>query len=268
MSVFVIADTHLSLSTENKSMEVFGGRWNDYINKLEKNWNETVTDSDSVIIAGDISWGMDIDLCKKDFGFINDRLNGAKYILKGNHDYWWTTMAKMIRWLENNGFDKIKIIHNNAYLCENYIICGTRGWFIDEDIRETREAEKTDETGETGGDGEAFPEDMFNQKILNREVNRLEMSIQAAKKIKLEQSEQAEQSGKQESEIIACLHYPPAYGGYVCNEIIEVLLREDIKRCYFGHIHNANDIKIKKIYGKIKCELISADFLKFKPLKI
>jgi len=270
MSVFVIADTHLSLSTENKSMEVFGGRWNDYINKLEKNWNGNVTDSDSVVIAGDISWGMNIDLCAEDFRFINDRLNGEKYILKGNHDYWWTTMAKMNKWLDQNGFDRIKIIHNNAYLCENYIICGTRGWFIDED-------------GENGGNGEngegkeICGNEMFNQKILNREINRLDMSVQAAKKIKLE-FESGAKSAKndkdkefQECEIIACIHYPPVYGGYVCPEIIEVLQREEIKRCYFGHIHNAgenNKNKLKRIYGNIKFELISADFLKFKPLRL
>ncbi|MCL2775256.1 MAG: metallophosphoesterase [Oscillospiraceae bacterium] len=242
MAVFVIADLHLALSDKNKSMEVFGGRWNDYINKLERNWNTTVKDSDSVIIAGDISWGMNIDSCGEDFRFINSSLNGTKYILKGNHDYWWTTASKINKWLDSNGFYKIKILHNNAYLCENYIICGSRGWFIDDE--ESLEQE---------------PTDMFNQKILNREIGRLELSIQAAKKIKL---------GHQNCELVSFLHYPPIYGGYICPRIIEVLARGEIEKCYFGHIHNASEIKIKRIYENIRFELISADYLKFMPLKI
>lgn len=249
MSVFVIADTHLSLSTESKSMEVFGGCWNGYINKLEKNWNEDVKDSDSVIIAGDISWGTDIDLCIEDFRFLNDELNGIKYILKGNHDYWWNTATKMTAKFERNGFDKLNIVHNNAYLCENYIICGTRGWFIDTDA----------ENGENSEESEKPEEEAFNQKILKREVNRLELSVQAAKKIR------SESCG---CEIVACIHYPPIYGDYICSEIINVLEREEIRRCYFGHIHNANEAKVKKEYKNINFELVSADYLKFKPFKL
>jgi predicted phosphohydrolase len=244
MSVFVIADTHLSLSV-NKSMELFKGRWNDYINKLGKNWNNLVTQSDSAVIAGDISWGSNFNECEKDFDFVNNTLNGVKYIIKGNHDYWWNTMAKMTKWLEEKSFDRIKIVHNNAYLCENIIICGTRGWFVG-----------GDEDGDENGVSE---EEKFNQKILNREVGRLDLSIQAAKKIK---------SDNPKSEIIAFLHYPPVYGDYICGEIIDLLEKEEIKRCYFGHIHNVNDYKIKKTYRNINFEVVSADYLGFMPLKI
>ena len=242
MSVYVIADTHLSLSV-NKSMEIFKGRWNDYVEKLEKNWNETVTQSDSVIIAGDISWGSDFDECGKDFDFVNNTLNGNKYIIKGNHDYWWNTMNKMTNWLKEKNLDKIKIVHNNAYLCENIIICGTRGWFVG---------------GEDGEEG-LSEEEMFNQKILHREVNRLDMSIQAAKKIK---------NDNPDCEIAAFIHYPPVYGDYVCEEIVDLLEREEIKRCYYGHIHNVNAGKVKRTYRNIDFEVVSADYLRFTPMRV
>jgi len=242
MPVFVIADTHLSLSVD-KSMELFKGRWCGYVDKLEKNWNDAVNHSDSVIIAGDISWGSDFNECEKDFAFINNNLNGFKYIIKGNHDYWWNTITKMNNWLEDKNFGKIKIVHNNAYLCEDIIICGTRGWFV-------------------GGDddgGGVSEEEMFNQKILKREVNRLDMSIQAARKIQKE---------NQDCEITAFIHYPPVYGNYVCDEIVNLLEREEIKRCYFGHIHNVNEFKIRKTYKNINFEIVSADFLKFTPMRV
>ena len=242
MSVFAIADTHLSLSVD-KSMELFKGRWSGYVDKLKKKWNETVTHSDSVIIAGDISWGSDFSECEKDFAFINGDLNGTKYIIKGNHDYWWNTASKMNNWLAAENFGNIKIVHNNAYACENIIICGTRGWF----------------TGGEDGDEGVSEEEMFNQKILKREVNRLAMSVGAAKKL---QSEDASR------EICAFIHYPPVYGDYVCGEIVELLEKEGIKRCYFGHIHNVNEFKIRKKHGNINFEVVSADYLKFTPLKI
>jgi len=242
MSVFVIADTHLSLSG-NKSMEFFKGRWNGYVDKLEKNWNSIVSGSDSVIIAGDISWGLDFSESEKDFAFINENLNGFKYIIKGNHDYWWTTLTKMNNWLDGKSFDKIKIVNNNAYLCENIIICGTRGWFVG---------------GEDGEDG-VSEEEKFNQKILKREVNRLALSIQEAKKIKLENPG---------CEIIAFIHYPPVYGDYVCDEIVDLLEKEEIKKCYFGHIHNVNECRIRKKYRDINFGIVSADYLKFTPMKI
>jgi predicted phosphohydrolase len=157
--------------------------------------------------------------------------------LKGNHDYWWDTAAKMTRVFEENNFDNIKILHNNAYICEDYIICGSRGWFID----------KEDE------------ENAHNQKILKREAGRLELSIQAAKKL----------NNKEENirEIIAFLHYPPIWGSYICSEIMDVLESSGIKRCYFGHIHNTALQKVQN-YNNINFELISADYLNFMPVKI
>ena len=238
MSVFVIGDTHFSFSG-HKSMDIFGERWEDYVNKLEKNWNECVRDDDSVVIVGDISWGMTLEESLEDFRFINN-LKGKKYIIKGNHDYWWTTIKKMGKWINANGFDTIKFVHNNAYLCEDIIICGSRGWFTD-DNSEIADAVE------------------FNQKILNRELSRLGLSIAEAKKIK---------SNHEACDMCAFIHYPPVYGGYVCNEIVELLLKENIKTCYYGHIHNAVESKIRREYKNINFELISADYLEFKPAPI
>ena len=239
MAVYAMADLHLSLAGQNKSMEIFGGRWQDYVNKLEKNWNRLIEKSDSVIVPGDISWGEAIDSCKEDFYFLNNKLNGTKYILKGNHDFWWDTAAKMTRVFAENNFDNIKIVHNNAYICEDYIICGSRGWFVDES-------------------------NAHNQKILRREAGRLDLSVQAAKKLQAVKHDGVTGGLR---EIIAFLHYPPVWSNYICAEIIGVLERAGISRCYFGHIHNAGAQKIKN-YKNISFGLISADYINFTPLKI
>ena len=128
MSLFAIADLHLSLGTD-KPMDIFGG-WSDYVTKLETNWQNKVRPEDTVVIPGDISWGMNFEQSKKDFEFIN-KLNGRKIISKGNHDYWWNTKNKMDKFFAENGFDTINILHNNHYSYEGYGICGTRGWISD-----------------------------------------------------------------------------------------------------------------------------------------
>ena len=238
-----MADLHLSLAGQDKSMEVFGGKWQDYVGKIERNWNKLVEPSDSVVVPGDISWGENINDSWEDFDFLSNKLNGTKYILKGNHDYWWDTAAKMTRFFDENGFSNIKIIHNNAYICEGYIICGSRGWFVD---------------SAEGDDGE------HNQKILRREAGRLELSIQAANKLR---SAEFEREREYEHEIVVFLHYPPLWGSYICTEIVEVLEKYEIRRCYFGHVHNIGARQMPT-YGNLKFELISADYLNFIPLKI
>ena len=128
MSLFAIADTHLSLSAD-KPMDIFEG-WSDYQSRLEKNWRAVVADGDTVVIPGDVSWAMGIEKAAADFAFLNG-LPGRKIIMKGNHDYWWTTMRKMEKFLSENGFDTISILHNNAYRVGDIAVCGTRGWFFD-----------------------------------------------------------------------------------------------------------------------------------------
>lgn len=225
MSLFVLGDTHLSLSVD-KPMDIFKG-WTDYLERLKNNWNSIVDEGDSVVIPGDISWAMNFEEAKKDFRFLNDELNGTKYILKGNHDYWWNTMRKMNVFLEENGFDKIKIIHNNAYQVEGFVLAGTRGWFYDD----------------TAGDID---------KIILREAMRLKTSLAEAQKL--------------EGEIIAFLHYPPINENQQCKEILEVLYSFPVKQCFFGHLHGFVAPGCASIEANgVKFNLVSADYLRFTP---
>lgn len=153
MSLFAIADTHLSFGT-NKPMDSFPG-WENYTDRLKENWNKIIENDDFVVIAGDISWAMNFDELKVDFDFIN-KLNGKKIILKGNHDYWWNTMSKMNKFIEENQFDTITILHNSAFDFDDFSVCGSRGWFFDS-------------------------EEEHNEKVLNREVMRVKTSIECAK---------------------------------------------------------------------------------------
>ena len=224
MSLFVIGDPHLSFSVD-KPMDIFRG-WTDYTDRLKKNWNNVVGENDSVVIPGDVSWAMNFDDAKKAFGFL-DSLNGTKYILKGNHDYWWNTMSKMTKFLNDNGFDSIKIIHNNAYSVEGFALAGTRGWFYD------------DSAGDV-------------HKVILREAGRLRASLKAASELG--------------GEIIAFLHYPPLNENQRCNEILDVLAEFPVKRCYFGHLHGFVAPGCAKIEDNgILFNLVSADYLGFTP---
>lgn len=224
MSLFAIGDPHLSLSV-NKPMDIFRG-WTDYTDRLAKNWNAVVGEGDSVVLPGDISWAMNFEEAKKDFQFLHS-LNGTKYILKGNHDYWWNTMSKMTKFLDENNFDSIKIIHNNAYSVEGFAIGGTRGWFYD------------DSEGDVN-------------KVILREAGRLRASLKAASELG--------------GEMIAFLHYPPINEVQRCDEILDVLKEFDVKRCYFGHLHGFVAPGCAKIESDgISFNLVSADFLGFTP---
>ena len=170
MALFAISDLHLSFGTD-KPMDVFGSRWENYEKKLEENWNRDVSPEDVVIVNGDNSWAMYLEDTYEDFKFINS-LNGTKLLLKGNHDYWWSTMSKHEKWCRKNGFDTIKFIHNNHYLYGGTAICGTRGWQL------------TDRSAE-------------DIKVYNRERERLINSLKSAAGAK---------------NIIAALHYPPDDG--------------------------------------------------------
>ncbi len=224
MSLFAIADTHLSLGAD-KPMDIFGG-WQDYVQRLETNWRKLITDNDTVVIAGDISWAMKLEYALEDFRFL-DSLPGQKLIFKGNHDYWWSTMKKMETWLSDNGLDSIKILHNSSVKVGSYAVCGSRGWFFD-------------------------AENDPDNKILLREAGRVRRSIESAK-----------ETG---AEPIVFLHYPPLTTAMVCNEIVDVLREENIKRCYYGHLHGGSlrNAFVGERHG-IKFDVISADFLKFCP---
>ena len=125
MALFVIADLHLSLGAD-KPMDVFHG-WQDYVERLEENWRDQVAAEDTVVIAGDISWAMKLEECQKDFAFIQS-LPGKKLLMKGNHDYWWSTRNKIDQYLAANGFDSMQVLHNCGYRVGERAVFGTRGW--------------------------------------------------------------------------------------------------------------------------------------------
>lgn len=245
MSIFVLSDLHLSTDTAmNKSMEVFGSRWQDYISKIEKNWNAVVEDSDTVIVPGDISWATRLEESESDLCFL-DRLNGKKLIGKGNHDFWWSTATKMNAFFEQKKITSLSILYNNAYIVEDRIVCGTRGWFPDESRQVT--------VGEVD-----------HAKIVNREMIRIRLSLDAAKKL---QTEYAEKNGNL-LPITVFLHFPPVWGDFIMREFIDIFHEYGIKDCYFGHIHSAYSQPGKFEFEDITFTLTSSDFLNFYPLKI
>lgn len=225
MSIYAISDLHLSLNND-KPMDIFEG-WSNYVERLKNNWNEKISDCDTVVIAGDISWGMNLSESYEDFKFI-DSLPGNKIFIKGNHDYWWTTKSKIENFLKSNNFNSISIIYNSSVLIGKYCICGTRGWM-------------------SNSDGEN------SKKIYLREIGRLKTSLDTAERLG--------------GEPIVFLHYPPVYNFEESEEIINILIERKVKRCYYGHIHGSGANKKVKLgnYKGIDFKLISCDYLKFCP---
>lgn len=228
MAVYTIADLHLSLDGK-KPMDVFPG-WNDYVSRLTKNWNALVTPQDTVVIAGDISWAMKLEDADLDFAYL-DRLPGKKLLLKGNHDYWWSTRKKIEAYLTGRGFSTLSIVHNSAVPVGEIAVCGTRGWLYNAET----------------------PED---QKIVNREVGRLTTSLKEAESLGLRP--------------VVFLHYPPLYDDQCCEEILDVLKEWNIRDCYFGHIHGSQAAKRAVVgeYSGIKMHLISCDTVQFTPVLV
>lgn len=228
MSLYVLGDLHLSFSA-NKPMNIFKG-WGNHVEKITANWNGLVKDEDTVVINGDISWATYLEDTERDFRFINDNLKGKKIFIKGNHDYWWTTKSKLDAFLQAKGLDKIQILNNNSYLIGKIAVCGTRGWIND-------------------------GSEPFDQKLLNREAGRLDMSITAAKKL----------GGKP----IVFIHYPPIFGDEKNYYIIEVLQKHGIKDCYYGHVHGP---AVKKAFtgesDGINYHIASCDCVNFTPVLV
>lgn len=229
MSLFVLADLHLCKGNPEKTMSIFNG-WQDYQELIEKNWKELIREEDTIVLPGDISWGMSLKEAAPDFHFI-EKLPGKKIVIKGNHDYWWTTKKKMDDFLTAEGCNSIKILHNNHYRYEEYGICGTRGWVN-------------------------MPGETQDEKVLKREVQRLETSIKSALAENLKP--------------IVFLHYPPIFATNFNYDILDVLYRYKIEDCYYGHIHGrtAHDLCVKNTYDDINFHLVSGDYLHFLPQKI
>ncbi|MDY5941350.1 MAG: metallophosphoesterase [Eubacteriales bacterium] len=238
MSVFVIADLHLSTNRiTNKSMEVFGKRWTGYTEKLQKNWKAVVSEEDTVIIPGDISWALTPEEALPDLLFLN-ALPGKKLIGKGNHDYWWATAKKLSELFSANGIHTISLLHNTAYDCSDFIAVGTRGWFNDGSLK--------------------MPPNTDYAKLVNRENERLKLSLAEARRL----------CGDEDREIIAFLHFPPVRGSFVCRPLVDTLKEAGITRCFYGHIHGDYLTPQTACFEGISFSLIAADYLNFLPMPV
>ena len=240
MAIYVIGDLHLSTNAAtNKSMEKFGKRWLGYTEKLRKNWEAVVTPEDTVIVPGDISWAMKLEEALSDFKFL-DSLPGTKLIGKGNHDFWWTTASKMNTFFEENHINSVRILNNNAYLVEDQVICGTRGWFLDERQQVT-----------VGS--------VDYEKIVNREVIRLRLSLDSAVALC---DEYEKQNGKRPP-VSVFLHFPPVWLDFICRPFVDVLHEYGDPDCYFGHIHGMYNAPKEFTFEGIPMRLVSSDAMDF-----
>ncbi|MBR3002522.1 MAG: metallophosphoesterase [Clostridia bacterium] len=234
MAIYVIGDLHLSLK-HPKPMDIFGNNWENHAEKIKEDWLSKVKNQDLVVLPGDFSWETYLGDTDEDFKYLNS-LPGKKVLLKGNHDYWWTTLTSMKNYLKENNFENIDFIYNNSYEFENYIIAGTRGWSLLEND---------------------------NEKMINRECNRLELSLKDA----------VSKNTNNDKEIIAFIHYPPIVNANLIqnqeSNFIRILKKYNVKRCYYAHLH-ANSINdaIEGNYFGIDFKLVSSDSLNFKLLKI
>ena len=234
--IHAISDLHLSLSAD-KPMHIFGSRWQNHADKLKARWSALVSPEDTVIVPGDISWALSLPDAEADFRFI-ESLPGKKLIGKGNHDFWWTSAAKMHRTLDSWGVTSVRFLHNNAYRIDDKVICGSRGWFIEEKQQNTVE-----------------PVDY--EKLVNRECTRIDLSLTEGAKL-----------ADDGAETLLFLHFPPVYGDFVCDPILDVLVKHGVKRCFFGHIHGNYTCPAKTEHRGIEFSMISADFLDFYPIPV
>lgn len=225
MALYTIGDLHLSFG-KPKPMDKFGHNWKDHPQKLLEGF-EKVNSDDVTVICGDLTWAMDMESAKEDFLYI-DALPGKKIILKGNHDYWWSTASKAKKFFAENNITSIDILNNNSIDYEDIAICGTRGWFYEE---------------ETGG--------AHDKKIMLREIGRLENSLKAAG----------------DKEKIVFLHYPPIFQSYECPEILELLKKYNVRHCYYGHIHGKGCYAAFNGWRDgTEFRLVSADAVNFTPI--
>ncbi len=227
MALYAIGDLHLCLGAP-KPMDIFGGAWVGYMDKL-KTGLSVIRPEDTTVLLGDLSWALDLEGAGADFGWINE-IPGRKIILKGNHDYWWSTAAKFYKFCEAQRFEDQWILNNNCYFYGDWALCGTRGWFFEE---------------ERSG--------AHDEKVFRRELMRLEASLKAAG----------------DKPKLVFLHYPPRYKGYECPQILELLERYRVSRCFYGHLHGASqNLAQQGLWDGVEYRLVSADYLKFLPYKV
>ncbi len=227
MALYAIGDLHLCLGAP-KPMDVFGGNWVGYMDKLRQGL-EIIGPGDTTVLLGDLSWALSLEAATEDFRFINE-IPGRKIILKGNHDYWWSTAAKFYKFCDANGFSDMEILNNNHYEYNGIAICGTRGWFFEEE-------RSSDHDG----------------KVFRRELQRLEVSLKSAGELPK----------------YVFLHYPPRYKGYQCQEILELLQRYEVRRCFYGHLHGpSHGLAMEGLWDGVDFRLVAADKLDFHPFTV
>ena len=236
MSIYTIGDLHLSFKNP-KPMNIFGANWDNHEEKVKQDWLSKVKEEDLVVLPGDFSWETYLKETDKDFEYLN-RLPGKKVLLKGNHDYWWTTVTSMRNFIKENNFENIDFIYNTSYEFENVIIAGTRGWSLIDDTAD-------------------------KERMINRECARLELSLKDAMQKNIDGTK----------EIIVFIHYPPIVNDNLIqnkeSEFIRVMKKYNVKRCYYAHLHSAS-IKdaIEGEHFGIQFKLVSADGLDFKLVKV
>ena len=224
MKIFSISDLHLDINN-TKPMNIFGPVWENHLDKIIKDWNSKVSEEDIVVLAGDYSWAMKLEEVAPDFEFLN-KLKGIKIIIRGNHDYWWSSLSKVRALLPQN----VYALQNDAIKLGNYIFCGNRGWLIPEGKQNTEE----------------------NQKIYAREVIRAELSLKAAQKLQTNNEE-----------IVFITHYPPFNNKIEQSEYTKLIESYKVNKVIFGHLHGY--VNPKMIYNEIngvKYYLTSCDAVK------
>lgn len=228
MSLYAIGDLHFSTAV-NKPMNIFGDNWENHEKKIIDSWNSKVNKNDTVLIVGDTSWGINMDEATFDLDIIHN-LPGEKIYVKGNHDYWWTTVAKL-----NKLYEDMSFLQNNFYSYNEYAICGTRGWICPNDVK--------------------FTED--DEKIYKREAHRLKLSLDAAKKAGFEK-------------IIVITHYPPTNDKLEPSLFTDIYEEYKVEKVIYGHLHGKESFKmgLEGIREGVEYKLVSSDYVDFNLVKI
>ncbi len=237
MKLFAISDLHLASSVD-KPMDVFGSRWANHVERIVEHWRREISAKDTVLIGGDISWANSLEEAELDFRLL-DALPGDKILLRGNHDYWWTTMRKMEQFCREKGFHTLRFLRNNALSVAGFHVCGSRGWLLPQD----KDFSKEDE------------------KILKREQIRLDLSLTDLKRLRKNEGDKLPS--------VALMHYPPISEEGDASVLSIGLEEAEVDVCVFGHIHHAVPLYLSgpEING-VKYLIASADQLEFQPLLI
>lgn len=236
MRLFAIADLHLA-EAANKPMDIFGPRWERHVDRLRAHWEDQVSPGDTVLVGGDISWANSLEEALPDLTLL-DRLPGRKILLRGNHDYWWTSLQKNRDFCRDKGLDSLIFLRNDALEASGFHICGTRGWILptDEDF------------------GQA------DEKIFRREMIRLDLSLAQLSALR-------KKEGRKKT--ITLLHYPPLDEEGRPSALCGLMEEGGVDLCLFGHIHHrAPYYESRPVQAGIRYIMVAADQLRFSPLLI